>query len=506
MTTRIRIPLTLATLFFALLLGTRSNGQVVQLGNGQVLLARVVDATTEGLTIRRLDTGGLLELEWSDLSKLHQEQIKERFGLSSGDDSEVMVEARAVYYRLPSGSIGELVGVIVDENDDAIIVERRGARTPVQRSVFDRSVQVQVPWDEIYTAETWYQKQVEALAPGEDADAHVRLAEELRRARLFEQAKVHLEKAVELGGGRHAVQLPQKLKSIDVLIESAEENALIAEIRRQRNRGRFGVAQELIVEFEQRFPESKIVSELDKEKGRLATAMEDETGKEVRIRYPRAMREVAYELAGQELTWEQARDLAGTDMGRLIFEQIAKELQRRMKGVEITPEEVEALWARRAEFSVRPYSQFLSYDLGSWVLGEQAIIKDTHLDGAATAGQPQAGGGDDPDLERFIRRLRDVQRRGRSTGGGRGGQQKEVTEQDWWASISRQQKQSWLQAYYAENGGHLTLKRAAVDACPTCSARGFLIDINSTGGQGGQQRRQCPTCHGTKYLRIVRVQ
>ena len=474
--------------------------QVVQLKSGRVVLAEVVDADSEGLTLRRLDDGGVLELTWSDLSKLHQETIKRRFGIDTGDESEVMVPASAVRYRVAGGSIGEIIGVIAEQTDSALLVKRKGAITEVPRARFQSEDKIEVRWDEIYTDEEWYALELENFDPGEDPDAHVRLAENLRRATLFEQAKVHYLRAQELGGGSFAAQIDAYLERIDTLIESKEENDLLSEIRRLRFRKRFAAAFELVAEFEERFPNSKLKSRFDNELRRLEAARTDELGADVRSQFAETLKDVAYEYAGRDdTTLEKARDYASEQMSQDIFERIAELLMKRNKGVELDAAGVAELFARRGEFGRRPFSKFFGYNFGSWVLGEDAVIAGTDRSGDAVGDEQES----DPELERFVRQLREIERRGRRAAS-RGQNDGDESPEDWWKGADRNERKSWLQAYFAEFSGVLEIRRATAVPCPTCAARGFVTTVSSA-GDGGLQQTECPTCHGTKFQRAIRV-
>ncbi|MEO0478820.1 MAG: hypothetical protein AAF196_05015 [Planctomycetota bacterium] len=484
----------------AMLFVSTATSQVVQMASGRVVLAEVVDADSEGLTLRRLDDGGVLELTWTDLSKLHAENIRRRFGIDTGDESEVTVAASAVRFRAAGGSVDEVIGIIVERTDTALRVQRKGAITDVPRARFESDETIQVRWDEIYTEDEWYALELASFAPGEDADANVRLAENLRRAGLYEQAKTHYEKAEELGGGAFSAQLSTYLARIDTLIESKEERDLLADIRRQRFRKRFSQAFELVAQFEEQFPTSDLRAEFEKEKLRLEEAQTIELGGDVRSLFSTTLSEVAYAVAGDdEITLERARDYASEQMATDVFTRISERLMRRNKGVELDADAVAELWSRRSEFGRRPFSKFFGYDFGSWVLGEDAVIAGTDRAGGGATNDEEA----DPELERFVRQLREIERRGRRASA-RSTEDEDESPEDWWKSSDRNERQSWLQAYFAEFSGQLEIRRAVAVPCPTCAARGFITSVSSS-GDGGLQQLPCPTCHGTKFLRAIRV-
>ena len=86
-------------LFTTLTLAGFAPAQAVQLRTGEVVVGEVTDATGDGLTFRRLDNGGLLELRWEDLSSACATQIKRMKGLVVEDGEEILVEADVIVFN-----------------------------------------------------------------------------------------------------------------------------------------------------------------------------------------------------------------------------------------------------------------------------------------------------------------------------------------------------------------------------------------------------------------------
>ena len=74
-----RIPFSLALALAAATAGVRA--QSVQLSDGRTLLAKVEEADGEGLRVRRLDNGGVLDLRWDHLSTASATAWKRKFDL-----------------------------------------------------------------------------------------------------------------------------------------------------------------------------------------------------------------------------------------------------------------------------------------------------------------------------------------------------------------------------------------------------------------------------------------
>ena len=93
---------------------------------------------------------------------------------------------------------------------------------------------------------------------------------------------------------------------------------------------------------------------------------------------------IADRKSGQSgVTFESAKEYAEEDMGDDIRARVRKVL-------EIEADEVEDLWARRLDDGQRkPRPQRYSYGVGSWTLGQAAILKGTNAAKQVAANQPE---------------------------------------------------------------------------------------------------------------------
>ena len=470
-------------------------GQAIQLRTGEVLVGEVVDATSEGLSFRRLDTGGFLELGWNDLSTLHAARIKRLKGLVVADDDEPTLVADVVLYLIGGVARDEVVGLIQEYTKTHVLLKRKGDVLPIKREAILRTRKREVPVLEVYTGEEYYQLKLSESEPGEDADKHIALGEEMRRVGDFARAEEHLTRAEELGGGRQASQLPIMLQRVRTLREAEAERELLAQIRIMRNRKEFSRAEELMAEFRQTYPDSRLMAELDREESRFDEALAEHAVERLRQAWDQTVRRVADEkVRDDSVTLASARAYAEDKMSDDVFGRIARSL-------ELEPDAVEKYWSER-ESHGRGRAIVYTYGVGSWVLGADKIIAGTKAEGGG--GGPGGGGGEqDPELDRIIRKLRDLQnQQRRAGGGGAGGAPREESEEDWWRKASRNDRAGWLRAYFAEFGGHMEIAAAYSNPCPNCEASGT---ISVLGDSGREQKLKCPVCHGTKFTRLFRA-
>ena len=195
------------------------------------------------------------------------------------------------------------------------------------------------------------------------------------------------------------------------------------------------------------------------------------------------------------MTLDTAREYAQGKM--------SDDIQARVAGIlKLDPAEVKALWSDRAKYPVGRRAEHFTYGVGSWVLGETAILKDTAA-GKQQGKQPAKAANEQEarDVERFAKLLRQAmeRRRGQQQAGG---EQEEETEADWWRKAERQERTSWLRAFYAESGGQMVITYATVSPCVACYGEGTTVETN---GEGKLVQTTCFLCHKTKQIRSFKA-
>lgn len=466
-------------------------GQSIQLASGHVLVGEVQQATGDGLTFRRLDNGGVLELQWNDLTDHSATAIRRLRGLLVEDEAEVTVFADVIVFEVASGIKEEVVGRVVAENDTHFTVMRKGSPLEIERRKIKNRGKREVSILEIYTREEYYNEKVAEFAPAADPDKHVLLADALRRAGILERAEEHYLKAQELGGGAHRTQLPKMISRIRTLIESQAERELLAKIRHMRNRKEWEKAQAAIEEFEQTFADSSLMSELEREKRRYERERTASLADRIRNMWDRTILSVANDkVLDSKLSLQAARDYAENRMADDIFDQIGRAL-------DVEGDEAKSLWQERSKY-LKGRTIVFSYGRGSWVLGPDAVIKGTK---AEKGEDDPLADSDDPELKRIIRLIQEQQRRSRQLASQRQDGEKE-TDESWWKSLKTIEKRQWLRAYFAEFGGQMEVASAHARPCENCDGKGT---VTALGNAGRPQVSDCPVCHKTRFTRMIRA-
>jgi len=474
--------------------------QTVQLADGRVLLATIEGVPDgQGLRVKRLDNGGTLDLRWEHLSAASALAIKQAFDLVGENQDEALVRVDEVEYLL-NGSKQTQIGKIVETTNDQVVLQTKGVAFRVPKASLVAVRKVDVPVTQVFTKDEYYALRLDALQPGQSSDKHMLLAEELIKVRDYDHAQEHLQKAKELGNSKNPPHLDALLQRLQKFKEAAKELKLLEEIQAARSRGKapdFEKGLKLIQQFEKDFPQSKLKAEFDKEKDRFTKARAKVLSLLVADQFRRAIQVVADKKVSEPgTTIQAAREYAESKMTDEIVARVAAQ-------VKLDAAEVKQLWTDRGNYSGGKRSEHFSYGIGSWVLGEDKILKDTDQSKAAAKPDPAAAapatqGQDAEKLKKLLREAMERRRaaqQGQDTG-------KQLTEEDWWNDAAPVERTGWLRAYYAEFGGQLVLTYRSVERCISCYAAGTTLSI---GTNGKMEQVPCFLCQKTKWVRSFKA-
>jgi len=473
--------------------------QTLQLADGKVLLA-VVDQQPdgEGLRVRRLDNGGVLDLRWDQLSPATALRIKREFDLAGDTHDDIVVSAYEIEYVL-NGQKQTIIGKIVGTTGDSVLVQKKGQTSPIPRAEMSAPRTVIVPATQVYTKDEFYKMRLDELQPDKSADKHVRLAEELIKFRDYARAAEHLQKAKEIGNSADPQQLDATMQRLQRYQEAAKEREMLDQIQAARSRGQLGdfeKGKKLIAQFQKDFPQSKLKSDFDIEKKRFDEARARHLTEQVSDQWRRSIQIVAdKKVVDPAVTLAAAREYAENKMTDDIVARLAQQLR-------IEANEVKDLWSGREKFSIGKRTEHFAYGDGSWVLGEAAILKGTQAGKAQDKDKAKtAPVGNAQEVERLARLLREAMDRRRTAAQGNAGARK-LSEEDWWRQATRVEKVGWLRAYYAEFGNQLKITHQSAAECMSCYGAGTTTDM---GPDGKPVQAECFLCQGTKWTRSFKA-
>lgn len=471
--------------------------QSLQLADGRVLLCNVETADGEGIRVRRLDNGGVLDLRYDHLSPASALAVKRQFDLAGDTHDEVLVRAEEVEYLLNGGK-QTLIGKIVEQTTTHIVVQQKGVPFRVPRGELRAIRKVDVPVTQIYTKDEFYAMRLAELQPGGSADKHILLAEDLVKVRDYDRAFDHLVKARELGNSANPQHLEAMQQRLQRYKEAVKERELLDQIQAARSRGQlndFEKGKKLVAQFEKDFPQTKLKADFDLEKKRFGDARERYLTEQVANHWRQAIQIIADKKVTEPgASLAAARSYAESKMSDDIVARLAQQLR-------LEAAEVKQLWTDRARFPIGKRTEHFAYGLGSWILGEEGILKGTQMGKAKDKKEPAADE-NSRDVERLARFFREAMERRRAASQGDAGGTRELTDEGWWQQASRVERTGWLRAYYAEFGGQLVLTYQSVSECVSCYGKGTTPEM---GGDGKMVYTKCFLCQGTKWLRSFKA-
>jgi hypothetical protein len=488
-----------AFLFSLLFAATPLPSQALQLADGQTLLGKVEDADENGCRVRRLDNGGVLELRWDHLSPASAMPIKRAWNLVSASEDEVLVRANEVVY-MHNGTRQRVIGRVSNEDGaDYLTVTTKGVQVRVPKTELREMPSVEVPATQVYTMDEYYTMRLAEVQPGQSADKHMLFAEELIKVRDYDHAGYHLNQAKELGNTAQPGQLADLQARLQRYKEAREERELLDQIVAARSRGKladFQRGEKFIAQFEKSFPQSKLRNDFETEKKRFAESRKRYLSQQVADNWRRSIQIFAdKKVADAGFSLQQAREYAENKMTDDIVARLAEQFT-------IAPDEVKELWSIRESYPVGKRSELFTYGVGSWVLGEAAILKGTKVGAVKAQQQPEVDASQDRAVERVRRAMEEAMRRRQAQGAGGQQGQGEQTEDDWWKDATRVERTGWLRAYYAEFGGQLVLTYQSVAPCISCYGQGTTPEMSP---DGKMMQVKCFLCQGTKWLRSFRA-
>jgi hypothetical protein len=475
--------------------------ETIRLRSGAFLVGKIENPDETGFTFERFRDGGRIRITWEDLIARDAQRLRASFQLVNPEGAGgVTFRAFRVYRARTGASPIEVIGELVSRDGTKLVMRNKGITFEIPISELRGAAQyVDMPIRDILTPDEIYRRKLNEIEPGEDADKHVLLADYLVRVEDLARAKEHLSKAQEFGGGSQPNVIAGMLERVDTLLANKAEADHLREITIASNRNKFPRAMELIAEFEQKYPRSKLAAEFDRRKEQVAKARERFYIQVITSDWYKAAYDLAKEMARErDLGVEPARAQAAEEMGQKIRERIS----RRRK---IKPEEVEAFFKRRFEFPGVPKVKLATYGQGSWILGQRDLEADTARSKVASNDQPKQSDQQDKVRRELERRLRDFMRRRQGQGGANQPQEQKLDSPDeWWKSSSSRERTQFLLATYAERSGDMKVLTASLRECSNCAGTGTIEVPTSEAGRNAKVT--CPTCHGLKYFRAIRFQ
>lgn len=465
----------------------------IQLRNGALHWAEVVEHDDEGLVLRRIEHGGMVRLPWALMDPVQAEALRRDWGYIEVEAEELLIAVDRLV--LTNGS--EILGVIESGEGDSFVVRREGnVQVVPKRTVASITGGVQVPALDVYSRDQLYAQEA-ARTAADDPAAQLALATYCERILDYVSAVRHYEAALALEV-EGAEEVTMQLERAQAKAQRQEQVDYLHETQLLQRRGQFDDAMARLDAFASTFPESPLLEEAQRAKANLLRARERALVELVDRKWSYWARRLTRAGVGDR-AFEAAAAYAVEELGKEIRERVLADAQVLAEELEL--EQLDALWVLRERGR---YAQ-ASYGNGTWLLGEDRALAGIP---ASASAQAQTGGGEkDAEraaLEQKIKRFLENQQRARRA---QSSAEKADSIQAGWQALSVDARAQWLHAYYVEFGGDFELReRPYLRRCSGCGGRGVSETITvggRTGQDGGTQLEPCAVCRGIGSVRRV---
>ncbi len=490
MAARMSRPLLVAVLLSALLAAPTA-AEIVRLRDGTLLHGEIVRFDeASGFRLRRLDTGGEVELRWEHLPPEEVKRIKAGRGFT-GDEVEPWL-VNVVHLVLKNGTTE--TGVLAEGGKaDAFTLRRRSGTDSFPRQYVRNVEPGKAEGLSVWTPEELYPLILAELGVPADAAGHFTVAVACEGAKLYEQSRTHYEAARQLDPQLKPELIAQRLVRLAVRIEDRAETAEIDAIRNRLYKKQFDEALAAAAAFRDAYPSSRQLGDLVELQARIGREREAHYAARIISDYFSFLGKILGELARTD-------DMALGPAMELLEDGVHTDIVARLgESYRMDGAELERLWAARSGGSTRT----AGYGTGTFILGEERALNWIGADEPEDAAAAPADDGAD-DLEARIKEVLDKReeesKKRASKSAGNKALEEGITPDEWWASSATDDRVRWLTAYYAEFSGHVKVVRAKPRVCRQCSGEGTVEVLNE---KGEVERGACPICKALKVERLV---
>ena len=503
------------TLYLLVVLGLPlffARAEVIRLKNGVELHCEILDCSEEnGLKVKRLDNGGIIELRWEHILVEDVMAIKYARGYTNEEAKPVQIRVKRVW--LKNGTFED--GLMVEsENPGSLLLRRKGKLYPISKHLVRDIENVDVEAKEIYTMEELYLQKIEEGAPETVSDFFA-LGVYLESVTYYEKALDIYELILEEDPEYKPDVISRKILVMGAKIKEADATAMLDEAKHLLYRNKFELALNRIAEFEELFPDSIQMGDKEELKSEIYTKRHTYYGKRILTDYFTCMGDVAYKVAAyrddsllsstgdgesdtgseKKISLEAAMDFASEAMGPAIRKALAGSFK-------IPEEEVEELWQNRKGGAPRTYS----YGTGTFILGPDKAKLIPETSGSAAEEKKEEEEEKPQTLdERLKKRIEDLRKEKEKFKGKRKSsvriEEIGLTPDEWWARESINNRKHFLISFYAEESSDMNILRVRLNPCRACHGKRWHEQISTTGEE--DQKIPCEVCKTLGIERIV---
>jgi hypothetical protein len=469
---------------------------MIKLQGGLFQWGMIEDHTPEELSFRRMDNGGLVVVPWTLVEPAQELELRTQFGYVDLSGDEIMVSAEKLILRDGREVIGQVIG---GRAGDSLQFKTQGRVLTIPKTYVKNYVGgLQVPALDVLSKDELYNQEAVKLNP-EDPESLFDLGVFCERILDFKRALEHYSAAQALDPTFKTKELVATLSRISVKVENQTQVDFLNNVDRLSRRDKFADAFDQLVLFDAQYEDSPLAGDRLKLEKRITKRRHEYMRKAVAEHWFSWMTRLAGKAA-REMTFTAALEYMEESLSDEIVQNIMLGLNKKWPDLE--EEQVRQFFLDRKPGRWKPSS----YGLGTWLLGEEAALKDDK--GDEKKAKPILSERDKERAERadqIARWLRNQELSKRS----RRSEEDESEMGDAWAEMRVANRRSWIIAYYAENSGDLFVhNKPELRNCQDCGGIGVKYEILSgyvaEGSAAGMRQKPCPTCHTIGRVRRIR--
>lgn len=450
-----------------------------------------------GVTLRRDDNGGMLPLRWHQIRVEDAQEIKRLYGYVGDELPPVQLQALKV-----TTATGSIIGLDDGRHDGKLHIRVKDNVTPIPLDSIRRIETVLVDALEVEHPGNVYNRK-RAEAPPERAIDHFNLGLLAESLSLYDQAREDFDAALAAQdpGFSKAQLIAKKVELLSAKEKEREETEVLRSIRTLRYRGAWREAMNLVLGFEETWPSSVQLQDVQREKQKIGEGQRKSLLGKIRADFLTFLRRNCEEKGrdpqielGAAMTW--AKEQAWVDTRAKLVDLYG-----------LTEDEVDELWENRPTTGSPVRS---SYNGGTFVLGDEGAKAGFDRRVKTGVEEEEEAKSDQPKTleERIAEKLREKQKEREKKRAEKQtvGRIADVppTDVDWWKGAQSKDRTSFLFAFFAEQAEKMTVLTPDRRDCSLCAGKGFLEFFGGGPGPNGQEQDvACPRCKTLTFDRIA---